>query len=333
LDDDGRVIAFAKEYERVLFSIASQAAICLTNRKYAADVVGLLDSFVFAMSAAVDARSPYTANHSRNMEKYAKRFIAWINESGKGVFFSPEKEREFLMSILLHDIGKLVVPTKVMDKNSRLCTKLGEILSRFQAFHMQAEINHLRGLTDYESYKKQITEIENAQELIEKANNIGFIDDEMMEELRALGSKTAIGPNGEEFFITPEEQTGLTVRKGTLTDAERAIIESHASMTNRILSEVRFPKNYRMVAEWASSHHEHLNGGGYPNKLAGDEISTEVRILTIIDVYEALTAHDRPYKPAMPAQRAFAILDDMAAQGQVDAELLAMFKESGAWEI
>jgi HD-GYP domain-containing protein (c-di-GMP phosphodiesterase class II) len=332
LDENGSPIPFAREYERVLLSIASQAAICLTNRKYASELISLLDSFVIAMSAAIDARSPYNANHSRNMAKYGKKFVQWLNE-GNGERFDSERERKFLMSLLLHDIGKLVVPREVMDKETRLGPRLYTVLNRLQAFRMQAEINYLRGTTDEAVYRLRAQEAEDAQLLVERVNRMGLVPDDVLKELRALCEKTGTGPGGEEPYLTPEEQACLLVRRGTLTDDERVIMEGHVLMTQRILSQVRFPRNYRMVPVWAAAHHEYLNGKGYPNRLTAEEIPTEVRIATILDVYDALTAYDRPYKRAIPVEEAFSILDDMAAEGQIDAGLLAQFKDSGAWAI
>ncbi|MCL2500954.1 MAG: HD domain-containing protein [Defluviitaleaceae bacterium] len=322
LDEGNNAIPFAHEYEKVLLSVASQAAICLTNRKYATEVMNLLDSFVIAMSAAIDERSPYNANHSRNMARYGKRFIEWMNTNG-GEHFDPERERKFLMSLLLHDIGKLVVPREVMDKETRLGPKLGAVLDRFTVLGMQAEIDWLRNEIDDDVYAMKIKEIDEARELVKKANASGFIPDDTMEKLKTLCQK--------EGFLTPEEQRCLMVRRGTLTEEERTVMEGHVEMTRRILSEVRFPKNYRMVPVWAAAHHEFLNGKGYPNQLTAEQIPTEVRIATILDIYDALTAHDRPYKRGLPDEKAFEILGDMAAQEQIDAGLLALFKESGAW--
>jgi hypothetical protein len=211
-----------------------------------------------------------------------------------------------------------------MDKETRLGQKLPVIVARFQAFRMQAEIDFLRGVTDEATYLHKAGEAAHAQALVERVNGMGFVPDDTMEALQALCQK--------EGFLTPEEQNCLRVRRGTLTEEERAIMEGHVDMTLRILSEVRFPKKYRMVPAWAAAHHEYLNGKGYPNQLTADEIPTEVRIATILDIYDALTACDRPYKPALPVEKAFSILDDMARQGQIDECLLAQFKESGAWK-
>ena len=330
-DDDGNAAPFAAEYERIIYSLASQAAICLTNRNYAAEVSQLLDSFVRVMSAAIDARSPYNANHTRNMATYARRFIAWLSETGEEVF-DEERERQLLMSVWLHDIGKLVVPLEVMDKESRLGTRINDITNRLTVFNMQNEIDRLSRSITEEMYAHRAAEIQRAFELVQSSNKAGFLSDETLNEIARLGEKSACGPDGETAYITPEELVCLSVRKGTLTDEERRLMESHVSMTRRMLSQMSFPKHYRFVPVWASAHHEHLNGKGYPDRISDGDIPTEVRILTIIDVYEALTARDRPYKPAMPAEKAFFVLDDMANCGQIDARLLNLFKNSEAWK-
>jgi HD-GYP domain-containing protein (c-di-GMP phosphodiesterase class II) len=330
LGPDGNPIPFAPEYERVIFSLASQAAICLTSRQHADEVSELLDSFVRVMSAAIDARSPYNANHTRNMAKYANRFVAWLKDSGLAEF-NETREKQFLMSIWLHDIGKLVVPLEVMDKESRLGPKIAEVEHRFQAIGMQSEIDFLRGTIGEDERNRRMDELRAARELVEKADRAGFLPDETLAAIRALGKTKAQGPDGAVPYLSDDELNCLNVRKGTLTDDERGVMESHVTMTKRMLSEMSFPKRYRSVLDWASSHHEFLNGDGYPRKLTAEAIPLEVRTLTILDIYDALTARDRPYKPAVPTEKAFAILADMAAAGQLDAKLLDLFIQSEAW--
>jgi HD-GYP domain-containing protein (c-di-GMP phosphodiesterase class II) len=327
-DQKGSIIPFAGEYEPVIFSLASQAAICLTNRNYAVEVTGLLDSFVRVMSAAIDARSPYNANHTRNMARYAEEFIIWLNaNSDISISFDETRTKQFLMSVWLHDVGKLVVPLEIMDKESRLGQKLHRVLDRFRLLEVHNENNYLRKNIGSHEYDRRADEISKARALTKTADTAGFITDEMLAEIRMLGEKAAYGPDGKTVFLTEDELICLTVRKGTLTDEERRVIEGHVLMTRRMLREMNFPKHYREVPDWASAHHEYLNGKGYPNGLAGELIPMEVRILTILDVYDALTAEDRPYKPPMPAEKAFAILDNMAKDGQIDPDLLELFKK------
>ena len=149
-----------------------------------------------------------------------------------------------------------------------------------------------------------------------------------------LAQQTYLDEKGEEHpLLTDEERVCLSVRKGTLTDEERSVMQSHVAVTGRILSQVTFPKMYAQVPVWAAMHHELLNGNGYPNHVKADEIPPEVRLLTILDVFEALTARDRPYKPPMPLERALGILHIMAEkEGSIDPKILALFEQSKAWE-
>ena len=152
-------------------------------------------------------------------------------------------------------------------------------------------------------------------------------------ETGAEGTSEAGGPAGGRVpLFTPEEWKAVTVRRGTLTAEERREIERHVEYTGSLLSKMVFEGDYESVPRWASMHHELLDGSGYPDHVSGDQIPPEVRLLTILDVYDALTAEDRPYKPPMPAEKAFAILQDMADHGKLDGALLAEFRESGAWK-
>ncbi|MDR1873757.1 MAG: HD domain-containing protein, partial [Synergistaceae bacterium] len=302
--------------------------ICLTNLNYAAEVTELLNSFVRVMSAAIDARSPYNANHTRNMARYAEKFVDWLNGEGEAAF-DDERRRQLLMSVWLHDIGKLVVPLEVMDKESRLGPRTKDVMNRFQTFALQNEIECLSLSIDGSERARRAGELEAARELVEKSNRAGFLSDETLAALRELGGKT--GPDGTPFLMD-EELACLLVRRGTLTDEERRVMESHVLMTRRMLSEMNFPGHYKSVPGWASSHHEYLNGKGYPDNLSGEAIPVEVRILTVLDVYDALTAQDRPYKPATPTEKAFAILKDMAANGQLDPGIVERFIRSEAWK-
>jgi len=328
---DGKIVPFAPEYERVIFSLASQAAIRLVNMQRTEEVSELLDSFVRVMSASIDARSPYNANHTRNMAKYAHKFVTWLNDSNLAEI-DETKERLFLMSVWLHDIGKLVVPLEVMNKENRLGAKAVEVMFRFKAIGMQSEIDFLNGLIDEDEYNRRARELSSAQKLVENADKASFLPEETLAAILALGSMEAHGPDGAVPYLSEDELECLLVPKGTLNEEERWIMEGHVTMTRHILSEMSFPKRYHPVLQWTALHHEFLDGGGYPDKLTGDAIPPEVRVLTILDIYDALTAVDRPYKRAVPAEEAFAILSRMAAAGKIDARLLELFKQSEAWK-
>lgn len=330
-DESGEAIPFESGYEPVICSLASQAAICLTNMNYAVAIRETLDSFVRVMSTAIDARTPYNANHTRNMVQYADGFIAWLNENTDWKF-SDAQRRQFLMSVWLHDVGKLVIPLEVMDKESRLGTELGEIRHRFREIGLLNDISLLKAQTDATRHDNTAKALDEGMKLIERTNTAGFLPDEALAELGKLAARTyADETGGVRPWLTPGELHSLSVRKGTLTDEERLIMQSHVEMTSKMLSEMEFSHDYEKVAQWAGEHHENLCGTGYPKKLTAADLCPEVRLLTILDIFDALTARDRPYKKPMPADKAFGILDSMVNEGQLDGEILELFKRSGAW--
>ena len=249
LSDEGKIVSFDKEDELLISAVALQAATSLTNIHYAVQISLLLDSLVKSLSTAVDERSSYTGSHTRHMVQIAEHFLDWLEKTKNGWIFDSDRRKAFLMSVWLHDIGKLTIPLEVMDK----ATRLGSLLP------------------------------------------------ELEERLRVIGL------------------------------LERNIMESHAVKTKRILQDVKFPKIYEQVPVWASDHHEFLNGKGYPEHIAAENIPPEARLLTILDVFEALTAKDRPYKKPMPLRKALLVLDNMASCGQIDPDILSLFKKSRAW--
>lgn len=331
MDEDGNIIAFADEYETIVEALASLAAISLYNYKLSDEISQLLHSFVQVMASAIDLRSPYNANHTRNMVKYGDRFIDWLKSTGNDWQFTEEGKDAFLMSAWLHDIGKLVIPSEVMDKPTRLGGMEKDVFHRLE-IGILMERMELIGHPESEEAKERMEALLNAKELIRTSNTAGFLPDEKIDAIHRLRQSTCKNAEGEEIpLLTEEECEALSVRKGTLTDAERQTIENHVVYTGQMLSEMRFTGNYEKVPVWAASHHEFIDGSGYPDHKKGDQLSKEIRLLTILDIYDALTAEDRPYKPPMPAEKAFAILEDMAGEGKLDQEILGGFRESGAW--
>lgn len=332
LDASGKIIPFDPDVELLVTAIASQAAISITNRLYSDQISDLLDSLVRALSEAIDERSPYTANHTRNMVVIAARFIDWLNQTNNEFRFDAEKQRSFLMSVWLHDIGKLAIPTEVMDKATRLGDALADVEERLRVIGLLDQIASLSGKITEADYAAHTTEREDALQKIRQINLAGFLSDEDRAYIKELAAKTYVDENGtSQPWLTEQEVNCLLITKGTLTSEERSTMESHVSITKKILNNVTFPKIYNQVPQWASSHHEFLNGMGYPQHISQDEIPMETRLLTILDVFEALTAQDRPYKKGMPPEKALTILDSMAQEGQLDAKILSLFKASNAW--
>lgn len=332
IDKSGRTIPFRPEFEQVLHSLASQTAISLTNQSLSAEIEELLNSFVRVMSTAIDARSSYTADHTRNMVRYGENFLRWLEQNHSGWHLGKMEQRQFLMSVWLHDVGKLVVPLEIMDKDSRLGPAYYQVIHRFEIAQLTTRIDLLNQDISKEAFEQRTTFIEESRKLVETANKAFALDDEIIARVNALAQKSYIGSDGQEYpFLTSEELNCLSVRRGTLTAEERSIMENHVTMTKRMLDQMIFSRNYRLAPQWAASHHEFLDGTGYPDHLKAPDIPKEVRLLTILDIFDALTAQNRPYKKAFTLERALDILQSMADEGKLDGEILSLFRQSEAW--
>lgn len=332
MDENNVFVPFDRACEPVIMSLASQAAIALTNRNYAASVQTFMDSFVRVMSTAIDARTPYNANHTRGMALIGERFIDWLNAKNGDWVFTPDQKRMFLMSVWLHDIGKLTIPLEIMDKASRLGPQQDIVFYRFQVIGLLDRVACLDGRISEQEYRERKAASESALDLIRRANRAYALSPEEMLELQSLGARTYQDVDGEvRPWLTQEELKTLCIERGTLTPEERTIMESHVVMTSRMLGEMKFPPEYSCVPMWAGMHHEFLNGKGYPDHLSGDQIPREARLLTILDIFDALT-QDRPYSPPQPVEKAMRVLDDMVQCGQLDGDILALFQESRIWE-
>jgi len=335
MDENGVVQAFPGEMILVLESLASQAAITIQNVRYIQEIKELFQSFVRTMSTAIDERSPYNGSHTRHMTVYGGRFLDFLNReaeaAGETPPFSPQRREELLMSVWFHDIGKLVIPLEIMDKPARLRPEQHTaFLHRMEVVRLLGKIRALSGGdVDVEALAQ---ETRDAEALVESVNTAGFLPDEKLAAVEVLSRKTYVDGDGvSQPWITPDEYAMLSIRKGTLSQEEREIMSSHVVQTKKLLSQIRFSPELSHVKEWASSHHELLDGNGYPQHLRGEEIPTEVRIITILDIFDALTADDRPYKPGMPVERALSVLTEMSEEGKLDKELVAQFKESRCW--
>lgn len=339
VDEEGKRTVFTEDDTHMIKSVASQAAVAIRNMLYVEEIKKLFHSLVQVLSTAIDERTPYNATHTRNMVSCGERFVDYLNEkcaeAGEPELFSPMHKDEFLMSVWLHDIGKLVTPLEVMNKSSRLKPEeLTEIKHRFQIMRCQCRIAFLEGRLDAAAEKPELQRVDEAERLVEQVNLVGALPDEVLETIYQIGTRSYVDVDGaEKPWLTDNEMEKLSIRKGTLTDAERFVMENHASITAKLLAEIKFSEDYSNVPFWASSHHEFLNGSGYPRHLQEQDIPMEVRILTILDIFDALTADDRPYKPGMPVKEALSILKDMAGvDGKLDITLTEQFAESCCWE-
>jgi len=339
MEKDGKICSFSKDVVLAVESVASQAAIAIQNMEYIEEIKGLFQSFVRVMSSAIDERTPYNGTHTRHMAEYGERFIDYLNkrnieQDGEKAFSRAHKE-EILMSIWFHDIGKMVIPLEVMNKEARLLPEQRkEIRHRMEIVRLKAVIRFLEGKISQKEMEEIKRKTEEAEELIDIMNRAGYVGRSMAEELDGFRHLTYPEENGAvKPWLTEKEYKALTIEKGTLLPEERAVMESHVRITDKLLSQIRFPDELSHVREWAAGHHEFLDGSGYPKGLKGGDIPMEVRIITILDVFDALTAEDRPYKPGIPVEKALSILKHMAEEeGKLDQRLMELFIESRCWE-
>ncbi|MCR4644363.1 MAG: PAS domain S-box protein [Oscillospiraceae bacterium] len=316
-----------------LIDITEAATLFIANQQLTKQITDLMDSFVKVMVTAIDEKSPYNAHHTKNMVQYAKRYLNYLSGQGTLAKHTAENTSPLLMSIWLHDIGKLLVPPEIMDKPTRLGAAEKDVLHRIETALLMLNLRSLTCPSEAAQCQSRTEELLSAKELIMSANTAGFLSEETIGKLRSAARIECMTADGERIpLLNDTELEAITVVRGTLTAEERKIIESHVSLTAKLLSKMQFHGVYRAVPLWAGGHHELLDGSGYPQHLKAEDIPWETRLLTVIDVYDALTADDRPYKPPMPPEKAFAILREMADSGKVDLTIVNSFFDSGAWQ-
>lgn len=333
LDERDNVIPFKQEYEKVLQSLGSQAAVAVSNMQFVQEIEQLMISITQVFTDAIDTRIPYNFYHSRNVYLYTQLLADYINEQyERGLtekHFAPQERNELLMAALMHDIGKLVIPNEVIDKTTRLGNKLPLVLERFDHLSALYHIDYLEGRLSKEKWIKVKNELLDARDRVEELNRKPKLSDEDVAYVEKLACRSYTNTNGTKIsFLNLNEAECLEVQTGNLTKAERDIIRSHVEYTEKYLKKMNFGKRYPHIIQWAGAHHEMLDGSGYPRGLKGEEIPYEARMLAIVDVFEALTSSDRPYKKAMEEGKALEILGSMVREGKLDQSILNLFREA-----
>lgn len=331
MDAQGKIVPFSGHSEKIIKSLASLAAIALSNMQYKAELKAQMWSFTEAMATAIDERTPYNANHTRKVAEYSGKLADYINklhkEGKEEEEFSENRKEQLVMATLLHDIGKLVTPLGVMNKSTRLNGREVEIEKRLERYGLKAKVAYLEGEMDKGVYENITQNIDKALKVMNEINNAGFLDDGLKSALNDVIDLN-YDDNGELLpFFTEDEKACLQIEKGTLTYKERKIMEQHVEVTAKILDKVHFINYFANAPRWAAEHHELLDGTGYPNQLKGEEIALESRIIAVADICDALLATDRPYKEPMPKEAAFKILRGMASSGKIDTKLVEYLYE------
>lgn len=325
-DEDGVVVNFAKEIEPVIYSLASQAAIVLENLLYTEEIKQQMWSFTEALAEAVDARTPYNGSHIRKVAEYAGKIADHINllhEQGmEQDYFDFRRKEQLIMGALLHDIGKIIVPLEVMNKIKRLDGKEEVVLARLDLISAYYQIDCLNGCLSAEEEAQKQQELNEVRRVIQDVNGVWIVSEEQKERLEKILSLTYEERGIRLPYFTEEEKECLRVERGTLTNGEREVMESHVALTERILSKVHFYSYYADSPVWAATHHEMLDGSGYPRGLKGEELALESRIMAVADICDALLASDRPYKKPLPKEEAFRVMEGMAEEGKLEKRLV-----------
>jgi HD-GYP domain-containing protein (c-di-GMP phosphodiesterase class II)/ribonuclease BN (tRNA processing enzyme) len=330
-----KIVAFDRDDEELILSLASQAAISIINTNLVNDLENLLESFLKSIVYAIERKSPYTANHIYKMVELSKMLAKEIDKD-KGVFknkkFNKDDLKKINFAALMHDVGKLSTPDYILDKSTKLdglYDRVKEIKTRVWAIKKEFEVAFLKNEISKEVFDKNIDELNSALELIVNANKGSELLEEKKVKKIELLAKLPFKCAKKEFYLLNQEEANLLkIQKGTLSEKERETINEHAKISLEILNKLPFPKKYKDIPAIAGEHHEKLNGKGYPQGLSGDEISFESRILAIADIFEALTSSDRPYKKANSLSTAMKILYFMAKDGDLDKDLVKFFYES-----
>ncbi len=364
-----KIVPFSESDQHLVESLASQAAIALTNRRLIKQMEDLFESFISLINTAIDDKSPYTGGHCQRVPELTMLLAEAVNRTDHGPlkdFVMTDKDRyELKIAGLLHDCGKITTPVHVVDKATKLHTLFDRIHlldTRFEVLKRDAEIAMLRenqrtedrrqktdfcAATTHQSntpqsgdnlqssvlspqsseYQARIRQLDEDREFLRHCNigseKMAEADQARVQRIAAYRWCNAAGEQAD--FLSPDELENLTIPFGTLTAAERQIINHHIEVTIKMLEALPWPKHLKSVAEYAGGHHERMDGKGYPKGLTREQMSVQARAMGIADIFEALTANDRPYKKGKTLTEALTILGKFKLNGHIDPDLFDVF--------
>ncbi|MBI5437250.1 MAG: GAF domain-containing protein [Nitrosomonadales bacterium] len=343
----GAIVPFSKDDQQLLESLASQAAIALTNRRLIEQLEELFESLIQLINTAIDDKSPYTGGHCARVPVLTMMIAEAVNRTERGPlkdFVMTDKDRyELKIAGLLHDCGKITTPVHVVDKSTKLQTIFDRIHlldTRFEVLKRDAEIAMLRETTTRAEYAARIQQLDDDREFLRHCNIGGEVmPEEAQQRVRQIATyqwRDAAGVSGNfasirsadcllKPFLSDDEVENLTIRAGTLTAAEREIINHHIVVTIKMLESLPWPRHLKNVPEYAGGHHERMDGKGYPKGLTREQMSVQARVMGIADIFEALTAKDRPYKLGKTLTESLNILGKFKLNGHIDPDLFDIF--------
>lgn len=346
LDECGEVTTFDFEYERIILSLASQAAVAIRNVWLIEDIRKLFRSLVRYSAKAIDARSPQTAGHSGRVARFSVRIALAINEESEGrlgrMHFTAQQIEELRMAGWLHDIGKIGVSESILEKANKLPNEhLDVIRERFEVIKSWIKNRFLLEKIKFLSKERaasgeiKVLEAQMQHELqttdrellfIEQVNIPGRFCDDDQKRLHLIAKKQYENSQGTKLaYLTEKEHANLSIVKGNLTEDEYRVMQSHVEHTIGILNKIPFTKDLENIPSFAAAHHEYLDGSGYPKGLKGDEIPIQVRIMCIADIFDALRSPDRPYKKPLKLSKTLEVLKSEAKDGKLDRDIVDLF--------
>ena len=339
---DGKVSLFDEDDESILRSFATQAAICLESSDIYIEVQKLFEGFVRASITAIESRDPSTGGHSERVASMSIALARATTEVNSGIYrsvkFKEQEIKELEYAALLHDFGKIGIREEVLVKSKKLYShQLDAIRERLQTFKATAKIHYLEQVINSrgsekgkleQEYNQQVEKIEKYWNLILSANEPNILHRENEKLLDQIRDEKLALPDGNHIsLLNDEEYLALSVTQGSLTELERLEIESHVRHTYQFLKMIPWTRDFKGLTEIAYCHHEKLDGSGYPRGLTNHEIPLQSKIMTIADIFDALTAADRWYKEAVPVEKALEILAQEVKEGKIDPVLFDIFKE------
>jgi HD-GYP domain-containing protein (c-di-GMP phosphodiesterase class II) len=340
--DSGEIRAFSQTDQRFIEALAAQAAVAITNQQLIGQLEELLEALVNLINIGIDEKSPYTGRHCQFVPELTMMLADAVHATTSGPMagfrMTDADRKELWLAGLLHDCGKITTPVHVVDKATKLETifdRIHMLDTRFEVLLRDAEIRALRARLEpgadaaaiEDRLASEQARLRADREFLRQANVGGEgMKPEDQERVRRIATYRWTGPDGlERDFLDEEEVTNLTVRFGTLTDDERKVINNHIAVTIRMLESLPWPKHLKNVPEYAGGHHERMDGKGYPRGLTREQMSVQARVMAIADIFEALTARDRPYKKGKTLSESLHILGRFALNGHIDPDLFDIF--------
>ncbi|MCE3264042.1 MAG: phosphohydrolase [Pseudoduganella sp.] len=339
--DSGKIVAFNQTDQRFIEALAAQAGVALTNQQLIAQLEQLLEALVNLINIGLDEKSPYTGRHCQLVPKLTMMLADAAHAAEQGPLaqfrMSEAQRHELWLAGLLHDCGKITTPVHVVDKATKLQTlydRIGLLDTRYEVLLRDAELRALRGQLAggdaaqlQAALQAECAQLRAERDFLRKANIGGEgMSPGDQERVRSIAQRRWVGPDGsEQPFLSEEEVENLTIRFGTLTEGERKVINNHIVMTVKMLESLPWPKHLQNVPEYAGGHHERMDGKGYPRGLTGEQMSVPARVMAIADIFEALTARDRPYKKGKMLSEALDILGKFSLNGHIDPALFDIF--------